>query len=385
MSPVDAMPLNDKGFADVFGNAWEWMVDYFSPLPGFQVHPIYEDFSTPCFDGLHNVIMGGSFISTGNEASIHSRFHFRPHFYQHASFRLVEQLNDEIITSDTDAPGPYVGNYPFRRSNAKMLETAKETDQAELAEFNSLLSCHFGQLHGVFSQLIGRNSGTFAAIANDLVHVAHNLCVPLASANALEVGCGPGGLTFQLAKHVHSIIGVDHNAKSVAFAKSMLNEEADGLSFTLRQEGDLVETYAIAKPTQLVAKQIEFRCADQMCLPAEMRGFDLVVLHDVLDKASAPNSVLGRLGGIRGLVRPGGMLVVLCQFNWTEDRTPKNLWLGGYRGSNGEIVHSEEELELRLRENFTLHQSTKAPLLWHETEGKIGGKTYSVLIFRRAV
>ena len=49
----------------------------------------YQDFSTPCFDGEHHVIVGGSFASTGNEASVFARYHFRPHFHQHAGFRLV--------------------------------------------------------------------------------------------------------------------------------------------------------------------------------------------------------------------------------------------------------------------------------------------------------
>jgi formylglycine-generating enzyme required for sulfatase activity len=58
-----------QSFYDVFGNVWQWCEDYFNALPGFNIHPYYEDFSTPCFDGLHHVIMGGSFASTGNEAS----------------------------------------------------------------------------------------------------------------------------------------------------------------------------------------------------------------------------------------------------------------------------------------------------------------------------
>lgn len=33
--------------------------------------------------------MGGSFASSGSEASVFARFHFRPHFHQHAGFRLV--------------------------------------------------------------------------------------------------------------------------------------------------------------------------------------------------------------------------------------------------------------------------------------------------------
>jgi 5-histidylcysteine sulfoxide synthase len=82
----------DAIFTDVFGNVWQWLEDHFHPLPGFQIHPYYDDFSTPCFDGRHQMIAGGSFISAGDEATEHARFHFRPHFFQHAGFRLVDPL-----------------------------------------------------------------------------------------------------------------------------------------------------------------------------------------------------------------------------------------------------------------------------------------------------
>jgi 5-histidylcysteine sulfoxide synthase len=85
----------DAAFADVFGNVWQWLEDHFHPLDGFRVHPYYDDFSTPCFDGRHQMIAGGSFISIGDETSIHARFHFRPHFFQHAGFRLVDPLQNE--------------------------------------------------------------------------------------------------------------------------------------------------------------------------------------------------------------------------------------------------------------------------------------------------
>lgn len=60
-------------------------------------------------------------MSTGNEASNFSRFHFRPHFHQFSSFRLVEsEVEDKfVLTSDTDASAPFVGNYPFRKSSNK--------------------------------------------------------------------------------------------------------------------------------------------------------------------------------------------------------------------------------------------------------------------------
>lgn len=48
------------------------------------------DFTTPTFDERHDIIKGGSFISTGNEALYHARYAFRRHFYQFAGFRYVE-------------------------------------------------------------------------------------------------------------------------------------------------------------------------------------------------------------------------------------------------------------------------------------------------------
>jgi len=59
------------------------------PFDGFQVHPIYDDFSTPTFDDKHNIFKGGSWISLGNEATVYSRYAFRRHFFQNAGFRTI--------------------------------------------------------------------------------------------------------------------------------------------------------------------------------------------------------------------------------------------------------------------------------------------------------
>jgi 5-histidylcysteine sulfoxide synthase len=78
---------------EFYGNAWHWLQDQFNPLPGFEIHSYYDDFSTPCFDGKHQMIRGGSFMSCGHEASQFARFHFRPHFYQHSGFRMAASLD----------------------------------------------------------------------------------------------------------------------------------------------------------------------------------------------------------------------------------------------------------------------------------------------------
>jgi formylglycine-generating enzyme required for sulfatase activity len=74
---------------DVIGNVWQWTQTQMDALDGFEVHPWYDDFSEPTFDGKHNVIKGGSWASTGNEIMMSARYAFRRHFIQHAGFRYV--------------------------------------------------------------------------------------------------------------------------------------------------------------------------------------------------------------------------------------------------------------------------------------------------------
>jgi aromatic-L-amino-acid decarboxylase len=47
------------------------------------------------------MILGGSFISTGEEASRFARFHFRPHFNQHSGFRIAATLDGSSDNEST--------------------------------------------------------------------------------------------------------------------------------------------------------------------------------------------------------------------------------------------------------------------------------------------
>ena len=86
-SPVDT----DRGrrVNDVFGNVWQWCEDVFAPLEGFLPHRYYTDYSTPSFDGRHQLLLGGSFATSGSCMTPWTRNNFRRHFYQHAGIRMV--------------------------------------------------------------------------------------------------------------------------------------------------------------------------------------------------------------------------------------------------------------------------------------------------------
>lgn len=85
--PVDTFAHGE--LYDVVGNVWQWTQTQMDAYEGFVTHPWYDDFSEPTFDGRHNMIKGGSWISTGNEILFQSRYAFRRHFIQHAGFRYV--------------------------------------------------------------------------------------------------------------------------------------------------------------------------------------------------------------------------------------------------------------------------------------------------------
>jgi 5-histidylcysteine sulfoxide synthase len=130
--PVDQKVPTSSGAYDLFGNVWQWVLDQFNPLDGFEVHPYYDDFSTPCFDGKHQMILGGSFISCGHEASQFARFHFRPHFFQHAGFRIARSLDGSDDNGSTRLINSQDYVHPVRPSALRQMQKSdwwKKVDQ----------------------------------------------------------------------------------------------------------------------------------------------------------------------------------------------------------------------------------------------------------------
>lgn len=89
-SPCPVGYLNDphSEVNDLYGNVWDWLRNDFEPLPGFEPHPYYPDFSVPYFDSDHTMLLGGAWATTGAGASKFYRLWFRRFFFQHAGFRL---------------------------------------------------------------------------------------------------------------------------------------------------------------------------------------------------------------------------------------------------------------------------------------------------------
>jgi len=386
--------------------------------------------------------MGGSFISTGNLASKFARYHFRPHFFQHAGFRVVrqmhtplnsvmaqqpdlsahqyllelqKQLNDplvgatlhsqcNIVTSDENSPGPYVGSYPFRRTTQASESGPGGVQKGLVQDLNSKLSCQFGavpmSMFGALATKMDGNYSPHSALCGIIQKAMESSGLPSVAtegARALVVGCGPGSLVFGLGQVdcVSTVIGIDFDSESIKVAGRLLQQASDtrdsegsgGVHYSLKGEGICESRHFVDVQTR-EGVSLQFRHADPMCLPAELAGLDLVVLHDVLDTMASPNAILGRCAGVRGLVkRDGGLLVITSCYNWDANVTPKSLWLGG--GDGG--LSSFDVLRERLtgskngdeQGDYTLLSRQDFPELYLKAQKEVAGKVLDLSIWRR--
>lgn len=363
-SPVDAQCPTPAGFHDVFGNVWQWLEDHFNPLPGAQVHPYYDDFSTPCYDGQHQMILGGSWASTGAEASIWARFHFRPHFFQHAGMRLVRSADE---------------GRAIRLDQAGASSQVYEDPQI----LNEYLLLHYGAPQEQMPHVFGPQDAVEFPLrcARWLLDAAREYGVP--TGTALDVGCAVGRASFELARGYRQVVGVDLSRAFIAAADTLRRNGE--LRYFRKDEGRLgADSTAVVDPA-IERDRVSFRQADACALPAELVDFDAVLLANLLCRLPSPRALLGRLGGPLGLVKPGGLLAIFSPYSWLETFTPPEAWLGGH-DRDGQPVGSAATLEAILSaEGFELLRAADVPLVIREHARKYQYIVTHATLWRRRV
>eukprot|EP00282_Hemiselmis_andersenii_P005490 CAMPEP_0114143816 /NCGR_PEP_ID=MMETSP0043_2-20121206/19180_1 /TAXON_ID=464988 /ORGANISM="Hemiselmis andersenii, Strain CCMP644" /LENGTH=798 /DNA_ID=CAMNT_0001238123 /DNA_START=24 /DNA_END=2416 /DNA_ORIENTATION=+ len=345
-SPVDALPPSDKGFFDTFGNVWQWTSDDFNPLDGFEVSPLYLDFSTPCFDGLHTIILGGSFVSTSDLCSPFSRFHFRPHFHQHAGFRMAY------------GPSNPAKILPKQGTNGASVSNSDSQPQQQ-AVVNQAMTSHYGLRLDVVPWENGPQGANFVTTIADLLTAkAKKNGVPLT--RALDLGCAVGGSTFQLALSFPEVVGIDASPSMVDAANEIKRE---GQRTYLRLDEDGVLTEIVANVDNMVERtRVSFFVDDATSIsPAVYGVFDCILLANALEGMSNPAAALER---VSALTSPGGMVVVTCCNAWYHSTTPRAQWLGGFEdGSGGEGSKTVQGIQAALGGSFELVEKCDVPRL----------------------
>ena len=326
--PVNQFAQGD--LYDVVGNVWQWTETTIFPFDGFKVHPLYDDFTAPTFDGRHNIIKGGSWISTGNEALKSARYAFRRHFFQHAGFRYIM----------TDTP---------IENNASHYES--DLQLSEYAEF------HYGDnYYGV---------PNFPKALSDF---AIQSLQSKPAKKALDLGCATGRATFELAKHFDHVTGIDFSARFIGLALKLAQQGV--LRYTLVNEGDLVSyqerSLAELKLDDTIHK-VEFFQGDACNLKAQFSGYDFILAANLIDRLYSPRQFLSN---IHHRLNIGGVLMITSPYTWLEEHTPRAEWIGGYK-QDGENVTTLDGLKALLGHHFKLMQApVEIPFVIRETRHK---------------
>lgn len=308
-SPCPVNRFLQGDFYDVLGNVWQWTETPITGYPGFKVHPMYDDFSTPTFDGKHNIIKGGSWISTGNEATYHARYAFRRHFYQHAGFRLVQ----------SDAP-------------LELHTDAYETD-AEVT-----LSCE-NQWGPVDAAVLSFKSSNFHA---DLAHyLIASYGDELQTMRVLDLNADTGRLAFELAPHVKELLAIDFSARFIRMPIQL--QERGFMRYIVTDENELVfyrEVVLAETGLGEGRERIKFMQDNANNLKPVYTGFDLIVLPNVLEELICPVKFLSE---IHTRLNLGGRLVIASDYDWSKaaDNDLQACLPGGFK-KDGEPVTSFE-------------------------------------------
>lgn len=317
-------------FHDVTGNVWQWTETSIYPFEGFEVHPHYDDFTTPTFDGRHNLIKGGSWISCGNETLRSARYAFRRHFFQHAGFRYV-------VADDPPAP----------------MASVYETDKllAEYAEF------HYGEEY--FST---------PNFPKTLAEMAIRVMGNRPARQALDLGCATGRGTFELARHFNHVTGVDFSARFIGVGTRLA--ESGVLRYTLIDEGELV-SYREHKLADLglehTRRKVEFFQGDACNLKPQFTGYDLIVAANLIDRLYSPKKFLET---VHQRLHLGGLLLLSSPCTWLEEHTRREEWIGGFK-QDGENFTTLDALKSLLGAHFQLIKGPLSiPFVIRETKRK---------------
>ena len=339
--PVDEFAHGE--LYDVIGNVWQWTETPIYPFEGFRVHPLYDDFTTPTYDGRHNLIKGGSWISTGNEALWSARYAFRRHFFQHAGFRYV------VSEAPVSAP---VSRY--------------ETDRllSEYAEF------HYGEsYYGVPN------------FSKALSEIAISAMEGKPMTRALDLGCAAGRASFELARKFDRVIGIDFSARFIGLGVELAKNGV--LRYTLCEEGELVsfhERTLAEHGLDETREKVEFWQGDACNLKPHFREFDLILAANLIDRLYSPRKFLST---IHERINPGGILLIASPYTWLEEHTPKEEWIGGFK-RNGENVSTLDGLKEILGKNFRMiGEPQGVPFVIRETKHKFQHTVSEVTIWEK--
>jgi putative 4-mercaptohistidine N1-methyltranferase len=167
---------------------------------------------------------------------------------------------------------------------------------------------------------------------------------------AMEVGCATGRTSFELSRGFESVLGVDISQSFIDKCNEI--KRTGQTEYWLPREGELGDTKTAHLPSDIDRSRVKFKVGDGCNLPALSTGpLGCILTANTLCRVPDPARLLEQA---RELLVPGGILVLVESYTWTEETTPKDKWLGGYKDKEGKEVETFDALQTLLAPHFDL-------------------------------
>ncbi len=184
---------------------------------------------------------------------------------------------------------------------------------------------------------------------------------------ALDVGCATGRSSFELARSFDEVTGIDFSTRFIMEAQRL--KESGVLRYAVPEEGEIVSYREIRLNKfglEHASKKVNFWQADACNLKPIFSGYDLVLAANLIDRLYDPRKFLESMAS---RIVPGGLLIVASPYSWSEQFTPKEKWLGGFK-RDGENVTTLEGMKEILAKDFRLVETRDIEFVLQETARK---------------
>ena len=171
---------------------------------------------------------------------------------------------------------------------------------------------------------------------------------------ALDIGCGVGRFTFELARIADEVLGVDYSRKFIEAARKLAR--TNSITLRIRESGASMRSHRVSLPAPLRNKCVRFQVGDALDVRCfSDQPFQIVAAINLLCRLPSPRKFLSSLARI---VTPRGQLLLASPYSWSQEYTPPSEWL------------SSKQVADLLRPDFKLSHRGDFPFIIREHRRK---------------
>lgn len=165
----------------------------------------------------------------------------------------------------------------------------------------------------------------------------------------LDVGCGPGGLSFHLSSHFQKVVGTDISYSMIAAGQQLKQFAEFGTPFS-SEGGKHISLVRIRIPDCALRERVVFWDEDASALFYTSGKFNCIVVSNTITDMENPKAFLET---IVNYTEPNGLLIVCDVYNWFNG--PEE-----HLGGEGECLTQSVLMKI-LEQDWTFEEETNIP------------------------